>query len=197
MGLLSRAADFAYAIRFLKLMVTPWEKTEAFKLGVIDKNGKTLKKGKDLKTSEERASYTIFHRLVFNLKRLVSKLPFGKTLVASYAAALFLLKEETGMSEKQIQKTLEKFLEEPILDDIQEENTWFQTTEDRLMPGTYTLVHNILSPQTGEEIAFENEKIVVEDFAYPAGSMFNINIYKVKHPKTRQEIYISNRDITR
>lgn len=197
MGLLSRAADFAYAIRFLKLLVTPWEKTEAFKLGIVDERGRTIKKGKDLKTTEEKAAYTIFHRLVFNLKRLIQKIPFGKTLIASYAAALFLLKEETGMSEKQLKKTLSDFLEQDLSEDITEENTWFQTTEDRLMPGTYTLVHNILSPTTGEEIAFENEKIIVEDFAYPYGSIFNINIYKVKHPKTKQEIYISNRDIKR
>lgn len=196
MGLLSRAADFAYAIRFLKLLVTPWDKTEAFKLGIVDERGKTIKKGKDLKTPQEKAAYTIFHRLVFNLKRVIQKLPFGKTLVASYASALFLIREETGMSDNQIKKTLEKFLEEPIEEEITE-NTWFQSTEDKLMPGTYVLVNNILSPITGEEIAFSNEKIIAEDFVYPSGSVFNINIYKVKHPKTKQDIYISTRDITR
>ena len=196
MGLLSRAADFAYAIRFLKLLVTPWDKTEAFKLGIVDERGKTIKKGKDLKTPQEKAAYTIFHRLVFNLKRVIQKLPFGKTLVASYASALFLIREETGMSDNQIKKTLEKFLEEPIEEEITE-NTWFQSTEDKLMPGTYILVNNILSPITGEEIAFSNEKIIAEDFVYPSGSVFNINIYKVKHPKTKQDIYISTRDITR
>jgi len=196
MGLLSRAADFAYAIRFLKLLVTPWDKTEAFKLGIVDERGKTIKKGKDLKTPQEKAAYTIFHRLVFNLKRVIQKLPFGKTLVASYASALFLIREETGMSDDQIKKTLEKFLEEPIEEEITE-NTWFQSTEDKLMPGTYVLVNNILSPITGEEIAFSNEKIIAEDFVYPSGSVFNINIYKVKHPKTKQDIYISTRDITR
>lgn len=196
MGLLSRAADFAYAIRFLKLLVTPWDKTEAFKLGIVDERGKTIKKGKDLKTPQEKAAYTIFHRLVFNLKRVIQKLPFGKTLVASYASALFLIREETGMSDDQIKKTLEKFLEEPIEEEITE-NTWFQSTEDKLMPGTYILVNNILSPITGEEIAFSNEKIIAEDFVYPSGSVFNINIYKVKHPKTKQDIYISTRDITR
>jgi len=196
MGLLSRAADFAYAIRFLKLLVTPWDKTEAFKLGIVDERGKTIKKGKDLKTPQEKAAYTIFHRLVFNLKRVIQKLPFGKTLVASYASALFLIREETGMSDNQIKKTLEKFLEEPIEEEITE-NTWFQSTEDKLMPGTYILVNNILSPITGEEIAFANEKIIAEDFVYPSGSVFNINIYKVKHPKTKQDIYISTRDITR
>lgn len=196
MGLLSRAADFAYAIRFLKLLVTPWNKTEAFKLGIVDERGKTIKKGKDLKTSQEKAAYTIFHRLVFNLKRVIQKLPFGKTLVASYASALFLIREETGMSDEQIKKTLEKFLEQPIEEEITE-NTWFQSTEDKLMPGTYILINNIVSPETGEEVAFANEKIIAEDFVYPSGSVFNINIYKVKHPKTKQEIYISTRDITR
>jgi hypothetical protein len=197
MSLLTRAADFAYAIRFLKLLVTPWNKTKAFELGIIDKDGKVIRKGKDLKDSKEKGAYTIFHRLVFNIKRLLQKAPGGKSAVASYAAALFLIKEQTGMSDKQIRKTLEKYLEHPIGEDLQEDNTWFQSTEDRLMPGNYMLVRNILSPKTGEEIAYEREKIIVEDFVYPSGSIFNINIYKVKHPKTNQQIYITSRDITR
>jgi hypothetical protein len=53
------------------------------------------------------------------------------------------------------------------------------------------------SPVTGEVIAFKNEKILVGDFKSPIGSISNINIYKVLHNKTKQEIYISNRDIKR
>lgn len=75
-------------------MTTPWEDTEAYELGIVDKNGKILKKRKDLQTSQEKASYTILHTLVWNLKKILAKVPAGKTRIGSFAAALYLLKEK-------------------------------------------------------------------------------------------------------
>ena len=69
MGVVSRTADLFYAFRFLKLLVTPWNKMGAYEQGIIDENGKNLKKAKELTTSQEKEVYTVFHRLVFNLKR--------------------------------------------------------------------------------------------------------------------------------
>ena len=68
-GILSRAADLFYAFRFLKLLVTKWENVPAFKLGLIDKDGKRLK-DKKVETPGEKSAYTVFHRLVFNVKRI-------------------------------------------------------------------------------------------------------------------------------
>lgn len=196
MGIISRTGDLFYAFRFLKLLVTPFEKTKAFELGVIDKDGAVLKKGKARSTPEEKSAYTVFHRLVFNLKRLIGKVPGGKSIVARYGAALFLIKEHTGMSDDKILKTLEKALDTTFTKEINE-NYWYQDDEARLMPGNYVLTEDMASPVTGEVIAFKNEKILVEDFKSPIGSISNINIYKVLHNKTKQEIYISNRDIKR
>jgi len=39
---MSRAIDLFVTYRFLKLLVTPWKKQEAYKQGIIDANGKTL-----------------------------------------------------------------------------------------------------------------------------------------------------------
>jgi hypothetical protein len=196
MGIISRTGDLFYAFRFLKLLVTPFEKTKAFELGVIDKDGAVLKKGNARSTPEEKSAYTVFHRLVFNLKRLIGKVPGGKSIVARYGAALFLIKEHTGMSDDKILKTLEKALDTTFSKEINE-NYWYQDDEARLMPGNYVLTEDMASPVTGEVIAFKNEKILVEDFKSPIGSISNINIYKVLHNKTKQEIYISNRDIKR
>jgi hypothetical protein len=196
MGIISRTGDLFYAFRFLKLLVTPFEKTKAFELGIIDKDGAVLKKGAQRSTPEEKSAYTVFHRLVFNLKRLIGKVPGGKSVVARYGAALFLIKEHTGMSEKKLLKTLEKALDTTFTKEINE-NYWYQDEEARLMPGNYILTEDIASPMTGEVIAFKNEKVLVEDFKSPIGSISNINIYRVLHNKTRQEIYISNRDIKR
>ena len=196
MGIISRTGDLFYAFRFLKLLVTPFDKTKAFELGVIDKEGKVLKKGSERSTPDEKSSYTVFHRLVFNLKRIMAKAPGGKSLVARYGAALFLIKEHTGMSEAKLLKTLEKALDTQFEEELSE-NYWYQDTEARLMPGNYILTENIASPITGDIIGFKNEKVIVEDFKSPIGSISNINIYRVLHNKTKQEIYISNRDIKR
>ena len=85
------ALDLFFTFQFLKRLTTPFDKTDAFKQGVIDKDGKLLKSPK---SAEEKAAYSSFDRLVFNLKRLLGKLPGGKSRLASYAAALLLLREE-------------------------------------------------------------------------------------------------------
>jgi hypothetical protein len=196
MGIISRTGDLFYAFRFLKLLVTPFEKTKAFELGIIDKEGTVLKKAVDRTTTDEKSAFTVFHRLVFNLKKIMAKAPGGKSVVARYGAALFLIKEHTGMTDKKLLKTIEKALDTTIIDELSE-NYWYQDDEARLMPGNYVLTEDMASPITGEVIAKKNEKIIVEDFKSPIGSISNINIYRVMHNKTKQEIYISNRDIKR
>ena len=90
---MSRAIDLFVTYRFLKLLVTPWKKQEAYKLGIIDAKGKLLKKSSDFTKEDERESFTLLHRLVFNCKRIMSKIPLIKSQIGTYASALFLLKE--------------------------------------------------------------------------------------------------------
>ena len=105
MGILKNAADLVYTIRFLKLLSTPIEETEAFKQGIIDKDGKRNKEF-TLNTSENRDKYanyyTPFHRLVFNIKKIMAKAPGGSSRLASYATALYLLREKFSVSDKKI-----------------------------------------------------------------------------------------------
>lgn len=194
MSIISRTGDLFYAYRFIKLLVTPWEKTEAYKLGILDDNGKMLKKARELKTDDEKSAYTVFHRLVFNIKRLLSKLPFGKTKLASWATALFLIKEETGMSEEQILKVLKKM--DIDFDDTLFESTWYMIGE-QLQPGVYHLDHDIASPKTGEMIALKGTKVRVFEDTNPVGYMVGVPIYKVLHLKTKQEIYVNPGEIIR
>tara|TARA_X000000368_G_C23052196_1_gene721982 strand:- start:1332 stop:1850 length:519 start_codon:yes stop_codon:yes gene_type:complete len=90
------------------MLTTPWTKFDAFKLGLIDKKGSRIK-DKKVESKEEKSALTLLHRLVFNLKRIVNKVPFGKTAFASYAVALLLLKEETKLDEDQMDELCEKF----------------------------------------------------------------------------------------
>jgi cell division protein YceG involved in septum cleavage len=194
MSIISRTGDLFYAYRFIKLLVTDWEKTPAYELGIIDDDGKVLKKTRELKTSEEKAAYTVFHRLVFNIKRLLNKLPFGKTKLASWATALFLIKEETGMSEEEIIEILKKM--DVDFDDTLFESTWYMIGE-QLQPGVYTLENDIPSPKTAEMIALKGTKIQVFEDTIPEGYMIGTPIYKVLHLKTKQEIYVNPGEISR
>ena len=89
----NRAVDLVITYRVVKLLATPFEKQEAFKYGIIDKEGKVLRKFRTLKTTKEKQSYTILHRFVFNLKRILARVGLGGKL-GSFAVALGLLIRE-------------------------------------------------------------------------------------------------------
>jgi|TARA_Y100000022_G_scaffold196399_1_gene203357 hypothetical protein len=197
MSFVSRAGDLFYAFRFLKLLVTPFSKTKAYALGIIDDKGKVLKRAKQRTKPDEKAAYTVFHRLVFNLKRLIGKVPGGRSVVARYGAALFLIREHTNMSDEKMMEMLEKALDIEIDPYDLTENTWYQDENSNLYPGNYILTEDIASPITGEVIALKNTRVVVEDLQAPIGRFQDINIYRVKHSKTNQELYVSNGDICR
>ena len=195
MGLL-RAGDFFYTLRFLRLLTTPWNKTNAYKEGIIDDNGKVIKKPE---TSKEKGVYNTFHRLVYNLKRLLNKLPFGRSTIASYAAALFLIKEESNMSDVAMRKVM---LEVTGVDikktDLSEytENQWYLTDEGNIQESIYTLTNDIALPSTGEILALKNTKVVVKEHS-PIDTVFGISIFEGIHSKTQQKIYITQGDIIR
>ena len=89
----SRAVDALITYRIIKLLVTPFERQEAFKYGIIDADGKVLKKSKTLKTERERKAYTVLHRFIFNLKRILKRIGLGSR-IGSFAVALALLIKE-------------------------------------------------------------------------------------------------------
>lgn len=89
----SRAIDLLITYRVIKLLTTPFEKQEAFKQGIIDKDGNVLKKYNTLTATKDKQSYTILHRFVFNLKRILNKVGLGGRL-GSFAVALGLLLKE-------------------------------------------------------------------------------------------------------
>ena len=192
MGLL-RGADFLYSLRFLRLLTMPWEKTAAFKEGIVDEDGNKLKKPE---TSAEKAAYTTFHKLVFNLRRLLGKLPLGKTTIARYGAALYLIKEYVNISDKKLAKVISEITDMEIESDFLIESTDWFLTEDRksIRSGTYILTKD-LPLRNGELLAKMNTAVLVEEHE-PIGEVFGIKIFKGHHVKTKQSIYITQDDIT-
>jgi len=94
MGILAGIGNIYFVYQFLKKLVTPFNKTKAFDLGIVDEKGKILKRRRDLETSEEKDAYNLSDTLIWNIKKLMGKIPGGKSRLASYAAALWLIKEQ-------------------------------------------------------------------------------------------------------
>ena len=113
----SRAVDLLITYRIMKLLVTPFDKQEAFKYGIIDKQGKVLKPWRTLKGSQEKSSYTMLHRFVFNLKRILQKVGLGGKLGTFAVALATLIREnkEFEPHQKLIESTIVKYLKEQKL----------------------------------------------------------------------------------
>lgn len=90
---MSRFVDSIIAYRILRMLVTPFNETDAYRLGIVDSRGKELKKMQDLNSVEEKDAYSILHRMIFRIKRIIEKVPTENKKLVSFTAALALIKE--------------------------------------------------------------------------------------------------------
>tara|TARA_X000000950_G_scaffold260053_1_gene329037 strand:- start:295 stop:912 length:618 start_codon:yes stop_codon:yes gene_type:complete len=201
---MGRAIDLFVTYRFLKLLTTPFEKQDAFKLGIIDEKGNRIKKPKssqpavELNTTELKNSYTILHKLVFNIKKIFEKVPGLRTKVGTYAAALFLLKDtfkESVDDPDMFEKEFMKYLKENNIEldnDISEEVIGFGEV---LPKGDYVLVNDILNKQEEELSAKKGDKVKAFADEAPVDTVLGVDIFPVVHVKTQEKIYVSLEDI--
>ena len=178
----NRAVDLIVAYRFLRILTTAWEDQDAFKHGIIDKDGKLLRKANTLTKQEEKQSFTLLHRLVFNLKRILHKIPGVRTKIGTYATALYLLKQHFPEveNEKTIELVFKNWLvdngmcaDDELLEDVQ------QTTV--LPKGKYQL------KEGGIVVAFQDTQRIDEVLGY--------SIFPVLHQKKKKEVYVSLEDL--
>lgn len=196
MPLLSRVTDVYYTFRFLRALVTPWKETEAFKLGIINADGKPLKKVADLKTGAEKDAYSMFFRLVFNIKRLINLAPGGKSKLASYVAALYLLKENTGMSDASMKWVIEH-LDGVSVDMSLNENSWFLNSKGQLNPGSYMLRNSVPIVESGEYLTTPRSSVIVEQALDPVGYILGNPVFLVQHCITKRTVAVSTEDLIR
>ena len=201
---MGRAIDLFVTYRFLRLLTTPFEKTDAFKLGIIDKDGnrvklpKSTKPAVELATTELKNAYTILHKLVFNIKKIFAKVPGLRTKVGTYAAALFLLKDtfkEHIEDPDMFEKEFIKFLKENNVEldtEISEEVIGFGEV---LPKGEYVLKSDILNKEEEELTAKKGDKVVAYDDEPPIDTVLGVEIFPVVHVKTQEKIYVSLEDI--
>ena len=151
---MGRAIDLFVTYRFIKLLTTPFNRTEAYKLGIIDKDGNRIlqpnstQPAVELATAQLQHAYTVLHKLVFNIKKIFEKVPGLRTKVGTYAAALFLLKDtfkEHVEDPDVFEKEFMKYLKENDVEfdySISEEVIGFG---EILPKGEYVLINDILN----------------------------------------------------
>ena len=193
MGIIKRAADLAYTFRFIRLMAMDWKSWDAYKLGIIDENGKRQRNVK-LDNDEKKSAYTPFIRLAANLKRLVSNIPGGGSKLGSFASALFLIKEKVG--EKGI-KTICKEMDIDVLDFLNEKNEWFLLEEKQLSPGIYKVQNPKLLNGSCAEMGWPKDQIRIKDDCYPVGDVFGVDIYEAIHVNTDKKVFVTASELIR
>ena len=203
---MGRAIDLFVTYRFIKLLVTPFEKTEAYKLGIIDEKGNrimvpgTTNKPTILNTIKEKNAYTVLHKLVFNIKKIFSKVPGLRTKLGTYAAALFLLKDtfKEDVDPKMWEQEFMKYLKE---NNIELDNTISEevTLEDGKLPkGIYKLENDITFDEEDVDSpdALEGDEVQVFEPTAPVDTVLGVEIFPVIHIPTHTKIFVSAEDIT-
>jgi len=183
---MSRIIDALVAYRVLKLLVTPFNKTKAFELGIIDAKGKVLIKSRDLvksfptnKRVAARNSYTLLTRFVFNLKKLLSKVGIRGPIGSSIAAALAFFKEEYG-DNPEVEREVYKYLKEQGFE--------FEISEnygEPLPEGTYKVKHDIYNLD-GDIVINMNESI---EFNGDVDTIMGYDVFKYN------DVYLTTEDL--
>ena len=178
---MSRVIDAVIAYRVLKLLVTPFDKTKAFELGIIDEKGKVLKKSRDIKNAEERNAYTLLIRFVFNLKKLLAKIGIRGPLGSAAAAAFAFFKEEYGNNVE---------VEKVIYNHLKEQGFEFQIDEnygEPLTEGTYKVKHDIYDSE-GKVVININESV---EFKETTDTIMGYDVFKYNGVYlTTEDLYV-------
>ena len=195
---MGRAIDMFVTYRFVKLLTQPFDKTDAFKMGIIDDKGNRT--DKKLYKASEQSAYTVLHKLVFNIKKIFQKVPGLRSRVGTYAAALFLLKDtfKEHIEDPQVfEKEFIKYLQE---NNIQLDNTIVEEValdNGKLSKGIYILTQDVIITDEEQEDfdALEGDEVEVFEDTPPADTILGVDVFAVIHNKTKQKIFISSEDI--
>lgn len=197
MGILKSAADLVYTIRFLKLLVTKFEDTGAYKAGIIDADGNKVKEfSMDTMDNRDayRSHYTAFHRLVFNLKKLMAKVPGGSSIVARYGAALALIKEHGNLSDSNLQKIHEETGID-IMDVLLENSQWYVLENGSLGEGVYKMRNDSMTDQCDEIIRKDDKIRVLENNL--CHDIMGISVFEGTHMRTGRRVLFTANEIAK
>ena len=182
---MGRAIDALIAFRLVKLLVTPFNKTKAFKLGIIDEKGKVLIKSRQInklpfpQRTEARKAYTMLIRFVFNLKRLLSKVGIRGPIGSATAAAIAFFKEEYDNNPE---------VEREVYKHLKEQGFEFDISEnygEPLSEGTYKVKRDIYNLE-GDIVINIDEQV---DFKTVTDTILGYDVFKYK------DVYLTTEDL--
>ena len=180
---MSRIIDALVAYRVLKLLVTPFNKTKAFALGIIDEKGKVLVKSKNIRKlpnpAKAREAYTLLIRFVFNLKRMLSKIGIRGPLGSAAAAAFAFFKEEHG-DNPEVEREIYKYIKEQGF-----EFEIFENYGEPLTEGTYKVKHDIYNLD-GDIVINMDESI---EFNGEVDTIMGYDVFKYN------DVYLTTEDL--
>ena len=179
---MSRVIDALIAYRLVKLLVTPFNKTDAYKLGIIDEKGKVLIKSRKITNQKQRKAYTLLIRFVFNLKKLLAKVGIRGPIGSAAAAAIAFFKEEYG-NNPEVERVIYKHLKEQGFEFKLDENYG-----EELSKGTYKVKHDIYNLE-GDIVINIDEQI---DFKTVTDTILGYDVFKCKDVYlTTEDLYVS------
>lgn len=162
--------DAFLTYKIVKMLATPFTKWEAFELGLIDKDGNTLKKAE---TREEKDAFPKWLIIIKNIKKVLGKLPLGTTKLGSFAAALWLIKEETGIHDIEC-------LESAFKEHVKNKNILIEKENDDIL--------NILDK--GRYLyETENMPVITKEDLKPVGHVFGVPVFEVTDKVTDKKIF--------
>ena len=183
---MGRVIDALIAYRLLKLLVTPFNKTKAYQMGIIDAKGKVLIKKNQFdrkipanKRAEAKKAYTLLIRFVFNLKRLLSKVGVRGPLGSAAAAAIAFFREENQYN-PEIEKQVYKY--------ITEQGFEFEVSEnygDPIPHGNYTVNRDIYDLE-GDVVINSGDTI---EYKEDIQTIMGYDVFKYK------EVYLTTEDL--
>jgi len=143
---MSSAVDIFMVYQFVRRLATPFDEWDAFEQDIIDADGNVLKSRKDLRSREEKNAFGVFDVMILNIKKILEKIPGGKSRIASYAAALYLLREWNHFSKDSllVESMDDQHIEETV-------SYFFADKSD------YTILENYVNRKVqGDENIFED-----------------------------------------
>jgi hypothetical protein len=102
-------------------LTTPFDQQDAFRLGLIDKHGNRLKRENEINTTEEQEAYSLLHRMVFRLKRIIEKVPIDNKNFLSFATAVALVREGVEYDDDILEEVFYMTQERQDVKDLAEE----------------------------------------------------------------------------
>ena len=122
-------------------------------------DGEVLKKYKTLQSTNEKRAYTVLHRFVFNLKRILKRVGLGGRLGSFAVALLTLLREDKKYEQHQT------LIESAVVTYLKDTNQY----------------ESLLNEQ-GEVITFNTED-------KPVGTAFGMDVYEIENELITEEQY--------